>query len=141
MSKMKQALADHTNTPVANIEVSKHKYFGLKVFDVDGQEYAIAKDEAQANKAAGAYILDTLWAFNASFIGKQIGLDYKGIEGLQMAQEKLCEDANGLVAAMIKNKKAFIRAAIEADGRGHFLASYDGEEVRLGGGYLAYRIN
>lgn len=48
---------------------------------------------------------------------------------------------------MIKANKYFVdidkvaSKAIELDGIGHFLASYDGEEIYLGDGYRAYRID
>lgn len=48
---------------------------------------------------------------------------------------------------MIKANKYFVdidkvaNKAIELDGIGHFLASYDGEEIYLGDGYRAYRID
>ena len=34
----------------------------------------------------------------------------------------------------------FIAKAVQADGSGHFLASYDGDEIDLGGNVYAYRI-
>lgn len=39
------------------------------------------------------------------------------------------------------NIDAITEQAISWDGAGHFLASYDGEEIDLGNGYMAYRIN
>jgi hypothetical protein len=54
------------------------------------------------------------------------------------------EDANPLVEALIKDMDHFVSDAISSDGRGHFLSSYDSEEVelRINGEYLyAYRLN
>ena len=35
-------------------------------------------------------------------------------------QEELAEDANEIVRALIRDEDAFIKHAVEADGRGHF---------------------
>jgi hypothetical protein len=43
-------------------------------------------------------------------------------------QEAKCEDANETIAALITDIDEFIEDAICADGRGHFLNGYDGEE-------------
>jgi hypothetical protein len=59
-------------------------------------------------------------------------------------QGKLCEGANELVRALIEDMDAFIEDAIGADGRGHFLSSYDGneEEIKINDEYFyAYRPN
>lgn len=55
-------------------------------------------------------------------------------------QAELCEDANEIVKAMIGNNiSLFLENAIKADGRGHFLSRYDGEEIQLKGGLYAYK--
>jgi hypothetical protein len=54
-------------------------------------------------------------------------------------QSKLCEDAAPLIEALIDDMDAFIRDAISADGRGHFLAGYDHEEHEENGWSL-YRV-
>ena len=54
-------------------------------------------------------------------------------------QNTLCENANGLVYAMIEDIDIFIGGAIEEDGRGHFISMYDGEENEQNGFYI-YRM-
>jgi hypothetical protein len=47
-----------------------------------------------------------------------------------------CEDANDTIAAMITDMDEFIEDAICADGRGHFMNFYDGEEYESNGFYI-----
>ena len=55
-------------------------------------------------------------------------------------QEKHCESANDTILALIDDLDEFVQDAISSDGRGHFLSSYDGEEVETENYYI-YRIN
>jgi hypothetical protein len=58
-------------------------------------------------------------------------------------QEKCCEGCNDFFKAIIKGTcglDKFVEDAIEADGRGHFLAYYDGEENEQGDCFI-YRVN
>lgn len=112
-------------------------------------EYLVMTDE-EADEALKEYILETLWAFNPRFVvmhtkfymESSIEADEAFEEALKEMQGKLCEDANPIIRALIVNIDEFIENAIQADGRGHFLASYDGEEIELNHGkYYAYRIN
>ena len=100
-----------------------------------GYEYLVLTDE-EANERARDYILDSLWAFNADFIISHCnGCDDMELweieeveKGLRQIQENICEGGNGLVKALISDIDEFIDDAINADGRGHFMCSYDGEE-------------
>ena len=106
--------------------------------------------EAEANEAVREEIAETLWAFNPSFI-----LEYTEFykhstfeeddafeDSIKELQSRICEGANPIIKALIRDMDEFVNDAIQADGRGHFLATYDGEEIELNGGkYLAYRIN
>ena len=124
------------------------KHYGLDVYEVDGQEWAVGT-EAQANRAAREYVLDSLWAFNSDFIARQVGLTSEEEKALKKLQTEMSEDANSLVRRIIgeRNLNRFAIDAIDADGRGHFLSGYDGEERAsdeiegLPHGKLAYRIN
>ena len=64
---------------------------------------------------------------------------------LSSARSSSDEDANDALTALIEagsGMEDFIDAAINADGRGHFLASYDGEEIESDcRNVFAYRIN
>ena len=114
-----------------------------------GREYAVFTDE-EATYATRSNILDTLWAFNPRFVVMHTSFYHTSTmeadeafeEALEQMQAKLCEDANPIVKALIVNMDEFVENAILADGRGHFLSSYDGEEIELDGGeYFAYRVN
>jgi hypothetical protein len=69
-----------------------------------------------------------------------MGLPYDAIPMLETFAREKCESANDTFLAMIKDKDSFVRDAISADGRGHFLNTYDGEENESGD-FLIYRIN
>lgn len=93
------------------------------------QEFRVLTDE-EADEACAESISGTLWAFNTNFIASHTrnGLNPAARKALEKAQGELCEDANDLVAALIEDMDHFVRDAVSADGRGHFLANYDGEE-------------
>lgn len=104
--------------------------------------------DAEADEAVSNYIADSLWAFNADFILKHCDtVDESDREvvakSLLSMQGKLCESANGICLALIGGKAGlpqFVEDAVDADGRGHFLSDWDGEEVELGGGFFGYRV-
>jgi hypothetical protein len=105
--------------------------------EVGKREYLVLTDE-EADKAARAAVEDSLWAFNASFILDHMKYGDANRARLEKSigkmQEELCEDAGPIVLAMIGGRAGFAKfadAAIGADGRGHFLSSYDGEERRV----------
>jgi hypothetical protein len=104
-------------------------------------DYLVYTD-AEADEAAHEYIESSLWAFNASFILGETGIN-EGEESLQKMQEDSCEGCNEFIAALIKGTcgiEEFVQSAISADGRGHFMSSYDGEENEQGE-FFIYRIN
>jgi len=129
---------------------TSHNHYGMPVYETSEGEFAIGT-EAQANKAAREYILDSLWAFNSSFIGKFAKLSASETKTIKTMQREMSEGANPLIRRIIgeKNLDYFVREAIRADGRGHFLSPYDGREetsdriddTGLPKGRLAYRIN
>ena len=65
-------------------------------------------------------------------------------EALEAMQSQKCEGANDAILALIEKTdgglEGFVEDAISADGRGHFLSSYDGEENEEGD-FFIYRIN
>lgn len=114
------------------------------VFHYGNQEYLVLTDQ-EADEKAGEYIEESLWAFNTGFIIDHMeqgeGFDYRATEeSIKLIQEKQCESANPVIKALIADIGEFIEDAIGADGRGHFLAGYDGEENEEGDFYI-YRIN
>lgn len=87
-------------------------------------------NEGQADLQAREVILDTAWAFNADFLAELTGIDQSVYECLQ----RLSEDANTAVLKLIEatcGVDKFVQAAIDADGRGHFIAAVDGEEIAV----------
>lgn len=110
----------------------------------DGREYLVLTEE-DVNDMAGKYIKDSLWAFNADFIMSTCGLNTnkKVCESLQRMQAETCEWCNDFILALIEGTCGlddFIQEAIFADGRGHFLSMYDGEEHEINIGSETYYI-
>ena len=103
-------------------------------FEYGREEYLVCTDE-EADERCEDYILDTLWAFNTSYIMNYIDThtDYD--------EKSLREDSNYLIKLLVGNRLGeFIDDAISTDSRGHYLASYDGEEIEEGD-YFIYRTN
>jgi len=126
-----------------------YDHYGLDVYETDdGCEYAVGSD-AEADDACKEYIEQTAWAFQASFIASHApGWVTESI--VEAVRGERCEDANDDILAMIEaggGLADFVADAIRSDGRGHFLASNDGEEVDsdsiegLPPGLVAFRIN
>lgn len=118
-----------------------------KTFEIIGNEYKVFTDR-DADEEAADYIKGSLWAFNADFILEHseatkgmTDREYEETEkALKMVQSSMCESCNALVGALISDLQQFIVDAIDADGRGHYIASYDGEEHESGEFYI-YRTN
>ncbi len=116
-------------------------------FSCGSWEYDVLTDE-EADEAARADILDSLWAFRPEFIlshmhdhgPTSIREDEAICKALRIMQEELCESATPIIRALIADLDEFVSDAIWADGRGHFISRYDGDEIELGEFY-AYRQN
>ena len=111
-----------------------------------GEEYMVLTDD-EADIEAEKNIKESLWAFNADFILKHTNFyhisteeeDQVFMNSLKTMQNTLCEDANGLVYAMIEDIDIFVGGAIEEDGIGHFISVYDEKENEQNGYYI-YRM-
>ena len=128
-----QLLADFLNVDCKEITASEH---GVRTYEVGDEEYLVLTDD-EAECFASDYIKDSLWAFNPSFIATLTGLPEVIYEALQPQ----CEDANEAVLKLVEmtcTLEHFVGVAIGADGRGHFLSTYDGEEHEVGE-YFIYR--
>lgn len=142
------ALAQFLGIDPGEIEESQYGsgYGDWPTFDAEGAEYMVLTDE-EANKEARTDIEELLWAFNTDFIVRYMPLDANDrvIASLRKMQEELSEDANPIMQALVgDNLDQLIQDAIDADGRGHFLNTYDGEEneANIGGTwYFIYRTN
>ena len=113
----------------------------------DNQEYLVLTDD-EADQKAKEEILESLWAFNAELIIQHCKnyadmnqWEYNSaVESLRNAQKECCENANGLVFALIDDIDEFVDDAIIADGRGQFISRYDGEENEAGD-FFIYRVD
>jgi hypothetical protein len=111
---------------------------------VDGPrgEYLVLDDD-EADDACKEQIEESLWAFRASFLSGETGIDETVFEALA----DKCEDANEPVASIIRGScglDKFVDSAMSADGRGAFLGHYDGDENEVSVGnetYYIYRQN
>jgi hypothetical protein len=102
-------------------------------------DYSVLTDD-EANKAVKGYIEESLCFFRPNFIASHSDIEEEVIEQLQ----ELYEDSNKAIRSLIKDFDHFVDDAISADGRGHFLSSYDGEEheVKINNNdYYIYRTN
>jgi len=117
-----------------------------KLVERDDGGYMVLTDE-EADEKAKEYIKTSLWAFNADFICRMCGLPYAAEEMIRSFQGTECEGANDTILALIENADGidfFVEQAINADGRGHFLNTYDGEEheIKHGNEWLyIYKVN
>ncbi len=121
-------------------------------FDGDGGEYLVLTDE-EADRVASISILDTVWATRTSFLMDHINFgdddmspgEVKATEkALEKIQGELCESCNSLLKAMLRDKEEFVKAIVDADGRGPTLAGYDHneeEEMVDGVCFAIYRTN
>lgn len=114
--------------------------------DYVGGEFSVMTEEEREEKVK-EHIRESLWAFNSWFIlnhTKESINNNRVEKALKKMQEELCEDANELVYALIEDFDSFVEDAVNADGYGHFLSPYDGEENELvvdGKTYYIYRTN
>jgi len=94
--------------------------------EFDG-EYMVCTDETADSNTKGE-ILSNLWAFRPEFLAIETGLP---AEVFSCLQEKLSEDSNETVRRLVQStcgEKSIVDAAVQNDGRGQFLAPYDGDE-------------
>ena len=103
-----------------------------------GDEYLVVTD-AQADAAAAEEIEQTLWAFNADFLEGYVPLPAIAIKAVQNA---MYEDAAPVFRALFTDEEfaEFVQDAISADGRGHYLSTYDGAEHEETVGRTTYYI-
>ena len=139
-----KALADFLE--VETDEITENDW-ETNAFDCKNETYLVLTDK-EANDKAQEEITECLWAFNADFIIEHCStyedMDtyefQSAVKSLRKAQENECENLNPLVKALISNIDEFVDDAIDADGRGHFVSRYDGEENEQDGFYI-YRVD
>lgn len=141
-----QALAKFLEISIEDLEIPEDTELPFVVLDT-GANYAVLTEE-QADERAKEEILNSLWAFNVDFVIKHCKnfekMDIYEVEtagkSLKYAQENCCENANGLMYALIDDIDEFVEDAIDAGGRGHFISRYDGVENEQDGFYI-YRVD
>jgi hypothetical protein len=106
---------------------------------IESGDWLVLTDN-EADEKCRESILDSVWAFNASFMSAYLkrGVLIDAVTAIQ--KNGKCEENNEALLCLLDDKEYFIEEAIKADGRGHFLAGYDGEEVEIGKFY-GYRTN
>lgn len=134
-----KALADFLGESVENLRDNGDNCYQV----VDGMEYLVLTD-GEANEQARVDIEDLLWAFNSEFILDCCGLGSSSnvAHSLRKMQGASCEGCNDFIRAIVDGTcgiDKFVSQAILADGRGHFLSTYDGEEGKQDG-YFIYCI-
>ena len=133
----KSALAAYLGIEAEDITEAS---YGKNQFDADGAEYLVLTDD-EADEHATEYIKDSLWAFNPSFLAGETGIDQDVYDAL--VKNDKCESNNDAVYSLVKatcGLDTLVESAISADGRGHFMSSYDGEENEEGQ-FFIYRTN
>lgn len=131
-----KALAAFLECEPSELEESRHD---ASAFEQGSREYLVLTD-SEADEKAREYIVDSLWAFNASFLASYTGLPDEVFTALQ----DKCEGANDTFRKLVERADGgidgLIAEAISADGRGHFLNNYDGNENEQGE-FFIYQIN
>ena len=120
-------------------EVEESTY-GDNQFDAEGAEYLVLTD-SEADEAVTERIREDLWTFNPSFLAGETGIDQDVYDAI--ANNGKCESNNDAIYSLVKSTcglDSLVSEAVAADGRGHFMSSYDGEENEEGE-YFIYRTN
>lgn len=102
----------------------------------DGSEWLVLTDE-EADEKTEEEIKEMLWAFRPKFIIEHMEQE----EILSMTLKTRL--AKPIIYALVGGEDGidnFISDAIDADGRGHFLSYYDGEEKETEN-FFVYRLN
>lgn len=138
-----KTLAQEIKCDIDELYESDSSFYGLEIY---GQgrgraEFAVATND-EANRASENYIRDSIWAFNATFILSCCGLPLALRKAIESYQREECENANEPLLELVEKTcgiKKFAEKAIQSDGRGQFIARYDGKE-RERNGLFIYRI-
>jgi hypothetical protein len=110
--------------------------------DYPDSKYLIMSDE-EADEAAKESIIESLWAFRPMFLSECTNIHSKVFEALS----GLYEDANEPILNLVERTcgiNELVRQATSADGRGHFLSTYDSDETEIqikDETYYVYRTN
>ena len=120
-----KALAEYLEVDADDLSEGYHD----TVVEHGSSQYLVLTDE-EADQQAADYIRETVWAFVPAFLASYVpdGIYAEHIDAMRGDQ---CEGFNDAAVALVKAGRGMdelIKGAIGADGRGHFLATYDGIE-------------
>jgi hypothetical protein len=126
----RMAISEHTGE---NVGLFDDAPVNGEEIEHNGKSYLVLTDE-EANDKCAEYIRESLWAFNTDFILSHCKLPLELEKAIRSFQEMECEGANDAMLALVEkcgDFDKFVEDAISADGRGHFLAGYDGNENEI----------
>ena len=118
---------------------TNYSHYGLPVIKIDGEEFAIAMNDKEADKACYEYIENTIWAFSPYFLEQMTDVPAGIFEALHDKCDLINEELQILVMSTC-GMDCFVEQAISDDGRGYFIAICDGKEIELDNGAYAYQI-
>ena len=133
-----QITAEDIKNALADENIVRDSHWGLPVLIIDGDEYAVAATEQEAFEACCENIEDSLCYFSPSFLAEQTELPVEIFEALARTDFSDNEVYKDLIER-VTTIENFVQEAIDCDGMGHFLASYDLKE-RMIGEYRLYRM-
>lgn len=120
-----------------DVEIVEKNDSDYSEFEIDGIEYMVL-NIFQREEMMKDYVRQSLWAFNPSFMSSITNISEKVFSTLS----ELCEEANEAIESIVDHTcgmEHLIQEAVDADGYGHFISSYDGDELELSDKYFAYR--
>ena len=137
IDERKSALAAYLSIDIDDIEQST---YDDNQFEVGNSEYLVLTD-SEADERVKSYIKDSLWAFNPSFLASETGIDQDVYDAI--VKNDKCESNNDAMLSLVESTCGLddlVESVISADGRGHFMSSYDGNEGEQGEWFI-YRTN
>lgn len=125
------ALSRYLDVPIDEVEGQDYEVFGLQFYETGSEEWMVG-DEDTAKEAARSKVKEDVWACRAGFLSEGTGISDRAISAIQ---ESMYEDASEPLQKIVDATwdggiDGFADDVIKADGRGHTLSGYDGEERR-----------
>ncbi len=139
------ALARHLEIPADDVTAES---YGDNNYSAGGLGDYLILDDGEADIAATENVKESLWTFNGWFLADHMPGEITA-DDVDLMRGDRCEGANDMLKALVEatpnGMDDFVGDAIGADGRGHFLAGYDGDEIEIlgpdGEMFFAYRTN
>lgn len=123
------------------LENGDNEHYGLPVVEIDGKEYAVGKPD-EIHNAIVEYCRESIQYFTPEFLAENSKFSDYLFATLQNNEVYESE----VYLELIDDLETFAENAQYADGAGHFLSPYDGEEIEICNEneeieYYLYRIN